>query len=259
MATIPSVLPVFLGGPSRFTIGDTAGNIINDAAVELGLSAVVDPYLSTDPNFIQLRGLLKSAGRDLQRMRDWTHLQKEYTFTTVAAQSNYDLPPDFRKMVAQSGWDRTGRTPLGGPLSPQEWQYLKGRLDGVSFRVLFRPVQQQLYLYPDTTIAGGDVIAFEYLSRYWVQAFGASAASAEAPVASLDVVLFEAQLAMRALKLAFLRAKGFDSQAAEQDFNQTYAMVASDDAAGAVLSLNNSTIGEPMLGSQSVPITGFGS
>ncbi len=258
MATIPATFPVILGGASAYAIGDTAGNIINDAATECGLAPVSDPYLSTDANFVRLCGLLKSVGRDLQRKRQWTHLQREYTFTTVADTANYDLPPDFRGMIAQTGWNRTNRLPLGGPLSPQEWQYLKGRLEGVAFRVLFRPVQQQMYLYPDTSVPVGDTIAFEYMSNYWVQRVGEPGPSHDSPSASLDIVLFESILVMRALKVAFLKSTGFDVTAALADLDDTWAMVASDDAPGPVLSINKSSLTEQMLGEQSIPITGYG-
>ena len=50
---------------------DDAGTIINDAAVEVGLSAVADPFASADPAFVQLCRLLTSAGRELLGMHQW--------------------------------------------------------------------------------------------------------------------------------------------------------------------------------------------
>ena len=103
---------------------DTAGNIINDAATELGLQAfqakAADPFASTDPNMGQLCQLLKSVGRDLAKRREWTHLRAIHTLTTVEGVGWYALPADFGRMINQTGWNRTNRLPLGGPLSPQE-------------------------------------------------------------------------------------------------------------------------------------------
>jgi len=119
---------------------DTAGSIINDALVEVGLAAVADPFADSDSNVIQMCTLLKSKGREILRQRFWTQMRGEHTFTTVAGTPTYALPSDFHSMVDQSGWNRTNRLPLGGPLSPQEWQYLKSRLANVVFTVLFRPM-----------------------------------------------------------------------------------------------------------------------
>ena len=308
---------------------DTAANIINDAAVEIGLSAVTDPFTSQDANFAQLVKLLKSCGRELVQARNWTYLRKEYSFTTTTNKSIYPLPADFLRMYDQSGWNRTNRLPLGGPLSAQEWQYLKARLVGVVFTVLFRPVNRTIQLYPDTSTPGGYVIAFEYGTSYWVQSptgtnttasawsgatvyavgdtvrhaatgsgfwtvlyaagvVGAASPATtnpspsigdsvtdsggtiwsynetvtlDAPIAATDVIWFNPLLVVRALKLAFLKAKGLDTTAAEQDYAATLNAVMGMDNPGKVLNLNRTSMDPStvMVGGQSVPITGFGS
>ena len=147
----------------------TVAEVINDAAVELGLGQVSDAFGSSDANVQQLLGMLKSGGKDLVQQNNWPHLQKEYLFTTVAGQFYYPLPADFQEMIDQTGWNRTTRLPLGGPLSPQEWQYLASRLTGVVFTVLFRPQQQMMHLYPNNgNLTAGYVIAYEYWSRNWI-------------------------------------------------------------------------------------------
>src|SRR3954468_3046330 len=44
---------------------DTVAEIVSDTAIELGLisAPIADPFASTDPNILQLLGLLKSGGR----------------------------------------------------------------------------------------------------------------------------------------------------------------------------------------------------
>jgi hypothetical protein len=119
---------------------DTAGQIINDALVEVGLSSVTDPFSDLDPNVVQMQTLLKTVGRETLREHSWTILRKQATFTTVQGTPSYAIPSDFYVMEDQSGWNRTNRLPLGGPLSPQEWQYLKSRLVGVERTPLFEQV-----------------------------------------------------------------------------------------------------------------------
>lgn len=290
-----------------------AGTIINDAAVEVGLAADSDPLTSTDPNFIQLCGLLKSLGRDLWREKEWTQLQQVYTFTTVADQARYDLPADFGAMIEQTGWNRTSRLPLGGPLSPQQWEYLKAFQTGVVFTVLFRPMNQQLWLIPDIDTPGDFAIGFEYVSRYWAIpaatvsnlgpwsdgiavttgqrytnggntyiATSTATTGASGPTGtgsgisdggvtwnyvsawgdgkvtlSTDVVLFDPLLVMRGLKLAWLKAKGFDTTAAQGDFDTTLERVKGADSNAPVLSLNGNS-DNYLLSDKNIPITGFG-
>jgi hypothetical protein len=251
----------------------TALEIAQDAALELGLSqsnAAVsindtsNPFLSTDPAMILLCRLIKACGRELVDAHDWTHLQKEYAFTTVQAQSVYPLPTDFRDMTEQTGWNRTNRLPLGGPLSAQEWQFLASRLTGVVFTVLFRPMQGALVLYPNTNTPGGYAIAFEYRSSLWVMPQGTSP---QTPVADdlmtangSDIVFFDSLLMTKLLKKKWLEAKGFDSTIAANDYQRTLEACISNDTAAPILNLNRGgDIGDKLLDSSNIPITGFGS
>jgi len=245
-------------------IWDTAGDIVNQALMEIGLpSAGSDPFSSTDQNVTQACALLTSCGRSLVHMRQWTHLIQEWSFTTVANQGQYPFPPDYHNMIDQSGWNRTNRLPLGGPMSPQEWQYLKARLVGVVFTVLFRPRDQTIYIYPDVNTPGGYQISFEYLSRWWVSD-GVAAPNTPARdnvELSTDIVWFDSQLIMQYLKLKFMQAKGFDTTAYQQDFDETFERVCGDDAISPILNMNKNmtALREPLVGAQSVPITGYGS
>lgn len=156
---------------------DTAKNIINDTAVELGLlpfsGKLADPFSSTDANIGLLCQLLKKAGRDMVLEREWSHLRSIYTFLTVAGQAPYALTNDYGRFINQTAWNRTNRLPLGGPLSPQEYEFFKARLVGVVFTVLFQILNQNFVAYPDSAnTPGGYVIAYEYISRWWVQHTG---------------------------------------------------------------------------------------
>jgi hypothetical protein len=244
---------------------ETAGSIINDAAVECGLPESSDPFNGQDPNYSQLARLFKSCGREMVHLKNWTHLRKEHLFTTVQGVSAYVLPDDFHNMYDQTWWNRTNRLPLGGPLSPQEWQFLKSRLAGVVFTVLFRPMEGQIVLYPDTNTPGGYDIAFEYHSSYWTTPIGqfgtyGSTPSSDTVTASTDRVFFDPLLMTKMLKWKFLAAKGFDTTAAQQEFTAMLDAVKGHDTPSPILSLNRNR-GlriDPLLGQQNVPITNFG-
>lgn len=248
---------------------DIAGDIINDAAVELGLAEVDDPFASDDQNFILLCRLLKSVGRDLCRRRAWSILLREDNITLVSGTGTYALPSGFRSMVDQSGWNRTSRLPLGGPLSPQEWQYFSAIQPGLTFLVMFRPRGNYIEVFGGSSIPNGHVLYYQYISDYWVQRPPDDSLAtvddtvhlpgSTDPSDSDDNCLLDPLMLMRGLKLAWLKAKGFDTSAAQADFDDAYAMAAANDQQAPILSLSNRAGMEPLISTANAPITGFGS
>lgn len=235
---------------------DTVANVVSDAAAELGLGTVSDVFASTDANVVQLRTLLKSTGRKLGKLRRWRQLVKEHTFLTTSGEDTYTLPAGFVSMVDQSGWNRTQRMPLN-PLEPQAWQYLEAGGIGLTLTAYFRPRDLTLQLWPASPPAG-ETIAFEYVSRYWVAvAATPTVGTKDAPTLNTDVLLFDVSLLVPALKVAFLLAKGFDSTAAQAEFDAALGMEASANVGAApVLSLNGRGGALPVF---NVADTGFGS
>lgn len=295
---------------------EAASSIINDVAVELGLAESTDPFNDPNPNFVQLCRLLKSAGRDLVHEFQWPHLIKEYQFTTVTGQFYYPLPADFHEMIDQTGWNRTTRLPMGGPISPQEWQYLSARLSSVIFTVLFRPQQQMMHLYPaNGNLTGGQTMAYEYMSKSWVAQTAATTvwtpstaytagqsiyangntylcttsgtsagsggpsgyanaitdgsvvwtiqaqgliANTDAPTSSNDILWFDSLLLLRRLKLDWLKLKGLDTTHAKRAYDDVLEKTINSVYAAPVLNLRGRQSFDPLLGIQSIPITGYG-
>lgn len=253
------VAPIVTPGTLNF---DTAKNVLNDAAIELGLisSPLSDPYASGDQNIVQLTVLLKSLGRELCMKHNWTHLEKEYTLPTVSGQATYALPGDFRKWIDQSSWNRTSQFPVDGPLSPQEWQAFKVRTSQATLYLMFRVWQGAIQVYP-TPGATTQTLAFEYASRFWVQPINQSGPATDQPTASTDTLWFDPLLLTRGIKRAFLRAKGFDASSADAEFAETLSRLLAEDSPGKRLRLDGqqSRSVNLLLGDQSVPLTGFGS
>lgn len=242
---------------------ETVAQVVSRAARELGLVSadVADPFGSSDANLLQMCSLLTDVGDEIIRERRWTQAIAEQTFVTVQGTDNYAFPSDFMRMVPQSGWNRTNRLPIGGPVDSEEWQYLKGRLVGIVFNVIIRKWKGRWYLFPDgSATPGGFTIALEYMSSNWVAVTGAPTVPAKnAPTLSTDVLLFDRYLMKRALKRAFLRAKGFPSEAAQDDYDKALEQVMDDDSAARAHYLSRPAPLDPLLGQQNIPYTGFGS
>jgi len=212
----------------------TVASVVNDAATELGLIAadVVDPFASTDPNVLQLLRLLKSGGRELVKWRTWTHLIKEYTFNLAAATQSYAFPADLRSMIDDSGWDRSTRFPLEGPISTEDWQFLQAVPVASNIVYRFRLWQGQLFVTPTPGAGVVDVVAYEYNSSSWLAVTGAPTVPVkDAPSVFSDVICFDPGLIVARLKRDWRRNKKQDSQSEEDDYQATLFNAENEDSA----------------------------
>lgn len=214
----------------------TASTIINRTALEVGLLSTSDPVGSSDEAFIQLTGLLNAAGQELVELHPWQVLRKEKEFTTAPGDTGiYTLENDYAYMLQQTHWDKTNDEPLGGPLSAQDWAYLEGSdLLSNTIYVSYRVVNNQLELYkqpPDS----GITIRYEYISRNWVQEAGETSANTDEVDSSSDIVVYEPILIQKLLKVKFLEAKGFNSEAARLEFETAFLSRTSRDEGAPIL------------------------
>lgn len=226
----------------------TANDVINRVAVEIGLNKDVDPVGSSDEAFVQLRGLLDSAGQELVRLHSWQIMTRNFNFTTQAGDTGvYDLPDDFSYMIDQTGWDRTNRVAIGGPLSSQDWAYLEGRdLVSQSIYASFRLENNKLELYPQPPPEGLEV-DFEYMSRDWLASSVDQNIRFDSIVTGSDVVLFEPILIVKFLKVKMLEAKGFDASSARLEFENMMDAITGQDEGASILSAGRNSRGFPYL------------
>lgn len=237
---------------------ETAATIITDSANELGLyaGAIADPYASTDPNILKLTRYLKRVGRKLLRSHPWSHLQTIYTFPTVASTASYALPTDFNRIVDGTAWNRTQQLPMWGPLSPQAWQAEKARGNTTTAHQFFRIFGNLFYIH--ATPSAAETIAYEYISRYWVDLGGGSVPDSETPSAAADTLFFDPDLLVAALNFAFLKRSGMPSADAQAEFEEAWANATNGDSAAPVLSLSGGGGGFRPLDGLNLPDTGFG-
>jgi hypothetical protein len=239
------------------TLGcDQAANLINRVAVQVGLDRSPDVYASTDPLFVQLRELLATAGEELNAEHDWTQFVKEHAFVTVEGQTAYDLPADYHQMINGSGWNRTQRLPLLGPLTSQEAQTIKAQLANIVLNLPFRLLGSQL-VFPVAPSPGANVV-FEYLSSNWVSSDGV-ALDKDEPTANDDWILYDPLLVISALKLAFLSARGFDAAAAQAAYDRRLEHAIVKNTGARTLRMGGAGIADRYLDRPGTPPSGFGS
>ena len=236
---------------------ENAATIINDTAIEVGLVPVNDPYSTQDEAFVQLRGLLNSAGRELVNMFAWEVLQKKLEITTAPADTGtYDLPTDFDRMIDQSGWNTSSRLPVYGPLSPQDWAAATSLPIAPVSYIVFKLSQNKLQLFPNTPVPSPMDLSWWYISRNWV--VGANDETTDRATNGSDVIVYDPSLVVKFLKVKFLSAKGYDIAVAAREFDMTFMNLTGQDK-GAVILRAGGRNGYPYLGVRNVPWTGYGS
>jgi len=237
----------------------TANEILNRVAAEVGIAPVADPYASIDPIFIQMRYLLNTAGEELMQAFAWEFLTEEHEIITSDEDSGvYDLPDDFGFMINQTGWDRTNNVPLGGPLSAQDWTYLKGRdLAQNTLYASFRINTGKFHIFPNPPPNGLE-INFEYISTNWATDAGSPETRQPEIILGSDKPLFDKTLVTRYLKVKYLDAAGFDTTKAQDDFVTTFNFLTGYDKAAPILNAGRSTRTYPYLSVLNLPDTGYG-
>ena len=238
----------------------TAAEILNRVAAEVGIAPVQAPYASQDPFFVQLQYLLNTAGEELMQAYPWELLVRTHSITTQVGDSGeYDMPSNFGYILNQTEWDNTNNVPMGGPLSAQDWTYLKGRnLASNTLYASFRIAQGKFNVFPDAPTIARD-LSFEFISTDWVYDPSTNPVSYKKGVdQASDTPLFDKTLITRAVKVKYLEAGGFDTTKAQADYNQIFAFLTGTEKGAPILNAGRSGYGIPYLSSWNAPDTGYG-
>lgn len=237
---------------------DTAGDIINTVAVEVGLTAVTDVYASTNPLFVQLVTLLRIAGRELVYKFPDPNLRIDYSFDTGAAPTTnvFDLPSDFAYIRSQTGWDEVSNLAVPGGLTDADWSFLTGSGAGNDgWFIAYKENANEIWLYPNPPPAN-KTIAFTYYSKAWVQ-LNNQDTRADKPECHDDLVLFDSNLISRYLKYRWYVARRFDATDALMEFEKCMDLRREKRKSAPAISLSRRT-DSYLLSDRNVPLTNFG-
>lgn len=245
---------------ANFNKQQTGLDIIKAACGQLGLpvptAAAANP---TDVTARQMLALLNYAGRRLIKPTDtyrWQVLLKTWTLATTPADTVYTLPDDWDSFEDLTGWNFSSRLPMLGPATDPQWQCLKARnLGSSTISVIYRSRGGKFEIY--NTFPTPQDLRIDYSSRAWVRS-GDGLSYRDFIETDSDVVLYDPELMCAALKLRFLTAKGFDTTAAQSEYDEALeaAINADTDAPVLQLTVNGSY---PLISTQfNVPDTGYG-
>lgn len=238
---------------------DTALSIIQNALGQLGLPVPAAAVTaSTDETAQQAVRLLQWVGRRLIKptmSNRWQVLRKTWQLTTNSVDTTYALPTDWDSFEDLTGWNFSSRLPMLGPATDPQWQCLKARnLGSSTISVIYRVRGGLFEIY--NTFSTNQDLRIDYSSRAWVRK--ADNSTQDFIDADDDTPLYDADLLCAGLKLQFLIAKGFDTTAAQQEWDDLLEQALNADQDAPVLQVARADT-YPLISTQfNAPDTGYG-
>ena len=217
--------------------------MIQTVCRRLGISVPTTAVGNPDNQITQLLAIANEEGEDLgsQLASGWKVQIRDTTFTMVSSPSQGVMngtvvaDGDYRYIINNTVWNRTTSMPIEGPLSPVDWETLQ------AFPVNASPYEQwqirgkNFYLYP--TPAGGDTMAFEYMSDSFCESSGGVGQKEWKD--DTDVGLLDESLMILGIRWRWLKTKGLEYA---EDFN-TYERRVTDamarDGGSSILNLGD--------------------
>lgn len=242
------------------TLSDIVRDICRAVSVEFPATVLPDAATpSTDPIILRMVQAISDAAEKLLAMRVWNELKVTATLSVVAdspgqSEKGYALPADLYALVDQTENDATMRLPAVGPVGSQSWQAIQALSPQVTFSLMWRYDQGQIYfLYPPSTAR---TFQYEYLSRgLW----NYSGNQYERPPANSATPVLDAVLVTLLGKAKFLEMSGFDASAAMRDFSEAFDQRAPAREGAPVLNMAGRAL-DPLrlLTVANLPETGYG-
>lgn len=204
----------------------TALTIVTNVCERIALNPPAGVFSSTDPQIVQIRGLMNQEGKDLARF-GWQAMITEGNFNTVAGSVLLQtaVPADFGWIINDSMWDRSLDRPVSGPLTPQEWEREQAGPTFTSVEFAYRIWQNNIYMTPAP--GSGHTIYYEYVSTYWCESAGG--AGKVQMTADDDVSLIDEELVTQGTLWRFLRAKGVDFTVEYEEYKARKAWLMGQD------------------------------
>jgi len=236
---------------------DIVQNVQGQLALPVSGAAVTAP---NDETAQQLVRLLTWCGRKLIKPTStyrWSHLLKTWVLITDPLLKLYPLPEDWDSFEDLTGWNFTSRLPMLGPASDPQWQCLLARTMGSStLSVIYRTRGGKFEL--SATYSTPQELRIDYSSRAWVKTNDPLNPLRDYIAADDDLVLYDNELITAKLKLAFLTSKGFDTAAAQGEYDELEEAAICADSDAPVLGVSRADA-YPLISTQfNAPDTGFG-
>lgn len=144
----------------------TLQEILDSVMLECGMATETAYSTNSRDEVLRLVNLANRSARRIATDWKWQKMRKVYTFSLTTATS-YDLPSDFREMVADTVFSNSVVSPVDLPTNPSEWRYLQTNGTGVGPTYKMRFIGGRIEVFDPQD---GETVSFEYHSDHPVLA-----------------------------------------------------------------------------------------
>jgi hypothetical protein len=220
-------------------IPSTAG--LDNTYSIVGTSVPQDTYVDT---------VLTSTSLNSSQLSSATSVGGTVTFSKTI----YPLPPDYETVTDNTFWDKTKHWLMLGPVTAQQWQWLKSGYISTGPRIRWRILGNQFEIWPPYNTL--EYLGFEYRSKGWARS--AANAVKNSFTVDTDTTVLDDAVIVLLTKLKYFQIKSFDTTALQQDYTRYLNVAKANDKGSATLSFapQPSAI---LIGYANIPDSGYGS
>lgn len=155
----------------------------------------------------------------------WQILRAETTFTALGQNEQTSiLPSDFDRIIPETFWNRTEKELIAGPITPVEWAGLKAN-NYTNYYKKWILRGGAINIIPAPT--AGDTLAFEYVSKNWLEDVGGTARSVW--TADTNTALIDEELITLGVVWEFLVRKSLPANAAAEAYETYFRQLIDND------------------------------
>jgi hypothetical protein len=220
-------------------IPSTAG--LDNTYSIVGTSIPQDSYVDT---------VLTSTSLNSSQLASATSVGGTVTFSKTI----YPLPSDYETITDNTHWDKTKHWQMLGPVTAQQWQWLKSGYISTGPRIRWRILGNQFEIWPPYNTL--EYLGFEYRSKGWARS--AANAVKNSFTVDTDTTVLDDAVIVLLTKLKYFQIKSFDTTALQQDYTRYLNVAKANDKGSATLSFapQPSAI---LIGYANIPDSGYGS
>ena len=220
-------------------IPSTAG--LDNTYSIVGTSIPQDSYVDT---------VLTSTTLNSSQLASATSVGGTVTFSKTI----YPLPSDYETITDNTHWDKTKHWQMLGPVTAQQWQWLKSGYISTGPRIRWRILGNQFEIWPPYNTL--EYLGFEYRSKGWARS--AANAVKNSFTVDTDTTVLDDAVIVLLTKLKYFQIKSFDTTALQQDYTRYLNVAKANDKGSATLSFapQPSAI---LIGYANIPDSGYGS
>ena len=175
--------------------------------------------------------------------------------TLTFSQVLFVPPSDFDSQIDRTHWDKSKHWEMLGPSTPQQREWLRSGYISTGPRIRYWYMGGLFQIWPPLGVE--DSLAYEYKSKWWIYATGATTTTKQAYTVDTDTAVWSDSLMRALIKLKYLEAKGMDTTAAMRVYNDALDREIANDSGSTTLSMNPRP-SSVLIGWENIPDSNYG-